>query len=248
MRLKFHTGAVLVFIVMVLVMHEVHEQSHYLATWLSCGCHGSRLDMLIWNLCSDCSASQAFIITTFAGPFATYVFMWTGFFLLRRRNSIEKKCIGFVMITGSLPYPKLLAMLDHGGDEITAMRAIHQAQERFNGEAIIMGAIIILVLTLPPLWRAFRSIRNPQRVWIFSAILLLSSQINDLFYGELLNNWLAHHGILMKPVFAGLPLLIIVWDLVLIAAFLFSFKNFKYMVEDDRRNIKKQDWSAMSHF
>ena len=231
MKLQFHTGAIISFIVLTLIMSEAHELSHYVVASISCGCHGTRADAMQWFLCKGCNSETAFILATFAGPFVTYIFMWTGFILMGRNSTLKNKCLGFVLITGTLPFPKLIALLNHGGDEIAAMRIIHQKHERFNGEAIIIGAIIILVLTLPPLWRAFRSIQNQYRRWIFLAILLLSSQVTGIIFEVIMNDWLAGHGVLMKPVFWGIPLLIILWDIFLIIAFLLTRKNIKYLIE-----------------
>jgi hypothetical protein len=234
MRFQFHIVSLLGFFILVLLLHEAHELGHHLSARLVCGCWSTR-DFLYWpQFCSDCHPPYGMVIFSFAGPLINYLFMWIGFILLRQSNPVEKKCIGFVLVMAALPLPRLLAAAGRGGDEVNTMRLIFDGQETFKGAPVIAGGLIVLLLSLPPLWRAFRSIRNKQRLLIFSAFLVVPWQLDELMITKLLNGSLASSGFLMEPVYFGIPLLIIAWEIILLAGFLLTRRQLSCLLAKEK--------------
>jgi hypothetical protein len=155
----------------------------------------------------------------------TYLFIWIGYFLLKSSNTDEKKIWGFALVMAALPLSRLLAVIGHGGNEITAMRMIFASDQPFKGIPVIVGGILVLSLLIAPLWRAYRSIRNKHSWLIFLAFLVVPWQIDELIITKLLNGYVVSSGFLMHPIYLGTPLLVIVWQIILIVLFLITKKQ-----------------------
>ncbi|RYZ32887.1 MAG: hypothetical protein EOP49_36820 [Sphingobacteriales bacterium] len=229
MRLQFHLPSLIAFLILVLLLHEAHESAHYFTAWLVCGCPGSR-DFLVWKLCSSCTDQRLFIIASFAGPLVTYAFMWVGLYLLRKRNTVRQKTIGFALVLGALPLPRWLAGIDKGGDEISTLRRVFTGPQTY--QAVLLGGFIVLLFTIPPVWRAFKTLRNKQRILILLAFLAIPWILDRLIVEKLLNGNLAANGVLMSPVYGGIPLLVLLWQGFLLVAFAVTARHLKYLSRD----------------
>jgi len=234
MRLQFNLASLLAFFILVLLLHEAHESAHCFSAWLLCGCPPAR-DFLVWELCSNCTGEKQFILASFAGPLATYAFMWWGFSLLRPTTSAWQKTIGFALVTGALPLPRWLAAIDRGGDEISTLRHVFTGAQTYQG--VLLGGLIVLLFTVPPVWRAFKAIRNKQRILIILAFLVIPWLLDRLLVEKFLNGKLAAAGVLMSPVYAGMPLLVILWQLFLLIAFALTARKLKYLSEDSTQSF-----------
>lgn len=228
MRLQFNLTSLFAFFILVLLLHEAHESAHYFSAWLLCGCPPTR-DFLIWKLCSSCTNQNLFILASFAGPLITYAFMWWGFSLLRATTSSWQKTIGFALVLGALPLPRWLAAVDRGGDEISTLRHVFTGGQTYQG--VLLGGLIVLLFTVPPVWRAFKAIRNKQRILILLAFLAIPWILDRLLVEKFLNGKLAASGVLMSPVYAGIPLLVILWQLFLLIAFALTARKLKYLAK-----------------
>lgn len=228
MRLQFNLTSLLAFFILVLLLHEAHESAHYFSAWLLCGCPPTR-DFLIWKLCSSCTNQNLFILASFAGPLITYAFMWWGFSLLRATTSSWQKTIGFALVLGVLPLPRWLAAVDRGGDEISTLRHVFTGGQTYQG--VLLGGLIVLLFTVPPVWRAFKAIRNKQRILILLAFLVIPWILDRLLVEKFLNGKLVASGVLMSPVYAGIPLLVILWQLFLLIAFALTARKLKYLAK-----------------
>lgn len=229
MRLRFRFKSILAFFILVLLLHEAHESAHYFSAWLFCGCPPTR-DFLVWKLCSSCTSQSSFILASFAGPLVTYAFMWWGFSLLRATTSSWQKTIGFALVLGALPLPRWLAAVDRGGDEISTLRHVFTGEQTYQG--VLLGGLIVLLFTVPPVWRAFKAIRNRKivkRVLILLAFLAIPWILDRLLVEKFLNGKLAAGGVLMSPVYAGIPLLVILWQIFLLIAFALTAKQLKHL-------------------
>lgn len=228
MRLQFNLTSLLAFFILVLLLHEAHESAHYFSAWLLCGCPPTR-DFLIWKLCSSCTSQNLFILASFAGPLITYAFMWWGFSLLRATTSSWQKTIGFALVLGALPLPRWLAAVDRGGDEISTLRHVFTGGQTYQG--VLLGGLIVLLFTVPPVWRAFKAIRNKQRILILLAFLAIPWMLDRLLVEKFLNGKLVASGVLMSPVYAGIPLLVILWQVFLLIAFALTARKLKYLAK-----------------
>lgn len=228
MRLQFNLSSLFAFFILVLLLHEAHESAHYFSAWLLCGCPPTR-DFLIWKLCSSCTNQNLFILASFAGPLITYAFMWWGFSLLRATTSSWQKTIGFALVLGALPLPRWLAAVDRGGDEISTLRHVFTGGQTYQG--VLLGGLIVLLFTVPPVWRAFKVIRNKQRILILMAFLAIPWILDRLLVEKFLNGKLVASDVLMSPVYAGIPLLVILWQLFLLIAFALTARKLKYLAK-----------------
>ena len=224
MRLQFKPLPLVAFFILVLLLHEAHESAHYFSAWLLCGCPGER-DFLVWKLCDTCTDQRLFLAASFAGPLVTYAFMWVGFWLMRPAATNRQKAIGFALALGALPLPKWLAGIDRGGDEISTLRHVFTGSHTYI--AVLTGGLIVLLFTLPPVWRAFRTIRNRHALVIMLAFLAIPWILDGWLVGNYLNGKLAASGFWMKPVYAGLPVLVIAWQSLLLLAFLLTCRELK---------------------
>lgn len=226
MYLQFKPLTLIALFILVLLLHEAHESAHYFTAWLVCGCPGDR-DFLVWKLCRTCAGMDKFLIASFAGPFVTYSFMWIGFYLMRPSATIKQKTIGFAMTVGALPLPRWLAAIDKGGDEISTLRHVFTGGQTFL--AVIIGGVIVLLFTLPPVWRAFRTIKNKYSIPILLAFLVIPWILDRLIVEKYLNNKLAASGLWMEPVYAGIPTIVLGWQILVVAAFFLTVNHLKLL-------------------
>lgn len=229
MRLQFKLLPLIAFFILVLLLHEAHESAHYFTAWLVCGCPGDR-DFLVWKLCRTCTEQSKFLIASFAGPLVTYAFMWIGFYLMRKQASVKQKAIGFALVLGALPLPRWLAGIDKGGDEISTLRHVFTGSQTFM--AVVIGGLIVLLFTIPPVWRAFRTITNKYAIVILLAFLGIPWILDRLLVEKYLNGKLAASGLWMEPVYAGMPMIVVAWQIILVGAFLFTFRQLYRLSED----------------
>lgn len=234
MRLQFNLASLLAFFILVLLLHEAHESAHYFSALLLCGCPPAR-DFLVWKLCSNCTSEKQFFLIGFAGPLITYAFMWWGFSLLRPTSSAWQKTIGFALVLGALPLPRWLAVTGRGGDEISTLHHVFTGGQAYQG--VLLGGLIVLLFTVPPVCRVFKAVRNKQRVVIILAFLVIPWILDRLLVEKFLNGRLAAAGVLMSPVYAGIPLLVILWQLFLLIAFAFTAGRLKYLSKDSTQTF-----------
>ncbi len=79
-------------------MHEAHEIVHTAVCRLICGCWGER-DFNVWGLCEGCiQAHPTSLIATFAGPLFTFIMIWIGLYLMRKKENESNLAIGFALI------------------------------------------------------------------------------------------------------------------------------------------------------
>jgi hypothetical protein len=232
MRLQLSPRFLLSFLFLFLLIHEAHEFSHHISGRLICGSWGTR-DFLYFQTCDSAKEGIPFILFSLVGPFMNFLFMWTGFLLLRKQNSVQKKCWGFAFVMGALPLPILLAALkDRGGDVMIAFRKIFEGHESFKSEGVIAGCFVVVLLSIPPLWRAFKSIQNKNSLLIFLAFLVIPYLLDWLIVENLLNRHI-YNNFLNTPVLFGTPFLIILWEIILLAGFLLTTKNIRLLAKQN---------------
>lgn len=226
MRIQFKPIPLIAFFILVLLLHEAHESAHYFSAWLLCGCPGDR-DFLVWKLCRTCTDERLFLMASFAGPLVTYAFMWTGFYLMRPVATSRQKAIGFALALGALPLPRWLAGIDKGGDEISTLRHVFTGSQTYL--AVITGGLIVLLFTIPPVWRAYKTIKNKYAIIILLAFLAIPWILDRLLVEKYLNNKLAASGLWMEPLYAGMPVIVVAWQLILLIAFVITASQLKHL-------------------
>jgi len=82
MQLKLSFSFVITFLLLLLVMMELHEIVHSTVGRLICGCWGIR-DFNVWSLGNNCQQREsAWWLATLAGPLFSFAMMWLGMFWL----------------------------------------------------------------------------------------------------------------------------------------------------------------------
>ncbi len=172
------------FLLLMLLMQEAHEIAHLLTDKLVGGCGGTRYFMYL-DLC-EASSTAKVITTALAGPFITYLFMWIGYFMLAGNPSLRQKSWGFTLIMAAVPLSRMQSLVLRGGDELLSFRRMLEPNPPFKGAAMIVGSLLILLATVPPLWRAFKNTGHKNRILTFAAFLILPYIIVDVLQKLLL--------------------------------------------------------------
>ena len=219
MTLKLSPRYLLAFILLLLVMMEMHEIVHISVGWMICGCWGPR-DFNVWDLCDACENSETLgWIATMAGPFFSFALMWLGMFWLSSNNS-KKVALGFSLIFSNIPFGRITTVMMGGGDEMVVVR--HFMTGDFSRtQMIFIGTLIVLAIGVPPIAKAFRILQN-KRAWIYIVGFLTLPLLFLLVYTLIGLNTLLESGFLASPWIMGTPLFITLHTsiaLVLLMAF-----------------------------
>lgn len=212
LNLQLNWKSLLAFLFVSLLISEMHELTHIFTGYSFCGCWGPR-DFNVWSLCEGCIEEKPYAIAaTFAGPIFTFAIVWFGRFLLKGKDA-QKKVLGFVLIFAGIPFARILTAAIGGGDEVYALRVIFENDS--NGTIIwIIGLLIVLAASIPPLVTAWKAIANPKRIWYFLGFFLLPTFATLLIVLMGLNSILAS-GFLAESFIWGTPLFISLYTLAL---------------------------------
>ena len=166
-------GYVVAVLLLSLLVQEAHECAHMLANDLLHICTNSHRYFLYWQMC-DTGSRWKLALLAFAGPTVNFFFMWMGYRLLERRSSPRQKSYGFSYILAAVPLQRLQAIIYRGSDEIFAFKKLLSPGEPFKGAAVLAGAMLIILLAGPPLYRAFTQIKDTKNgMLVLMAGLLL---------------------------------------------------------------------------
>ena len=220
MKLRITLKYVLAFLSLVFVMHEAHELAHTITGRLICGCWGQR-DFNSWGVCEGCPEQQSLaILSTFAGPLFTFTMIWAGANLIGKDRTDRQKALGFSLIFANLPFARILTASLGSGDEIWGLNNL------LNNKPLAWasGFLLIFVLTLFPLWKAFQLIENKRKVAWFLLFLILPIIVDLLVVLGFMNALLAK-GILSEYWILGSPKLVTVWTAFVTIIYILTNKN-----------------------
>ena len=209
LKLKLNWQYLAAFLLLEFICMQAHVIIHHLTGSLVCGEWGA-MTFTVFTLSGNCFETNPLaLLATAAGPALSYFLMWTGmFFLLRGEQSL----FGFSLIFANLPFARFVTVLMKGGDEMVIAR-------RFLGDeswAIILCLTVLMLL--PPLATAFKSIGNRRRWLIFSVFLLLPLLFDGVLKRVLLEPLINRWEMTATPVF-GIPLFIVIVDVIALTAF-----------------------------
>lgn len=220
MKLRLTAQFVLTFLALIFVMHEAHEIVHTSIGRLICGCWGLR-DFNVWGVCEGCADQKPIaILATFAGPIFTFIMIWMGTSLLGKDKTDRQKAMGFSLVFANLPFARILTAALGGGDEVSALN--HLLKNRPLAWAI--GLLLILLITVIPLWKAYKLIENKRRVGWFLLFFLLPTIIDLLVVLGVMNT-LLEKGVLSNYWILGSPMLVTVWTFLVTGIFFLTKKN-----------------------
>src|ERR1700712_1157986 len=116
MKIKISFSYIISFLLLTIVMLELHEMVHISVGRIICGCWGTR-DFNVWHLCDECSTNHSFSwLAILAGPVFSFAIMWLGMFWLSSNNQ-QKKAIGFSFIFSNIPFGRISEAIKGSGDE-----------------------------------------------------------------------------------------------------------------------------------
>lgn len=204
------------FCMLAYLISAAHELTHHLAGYFSSGQFGR----MSFNLFATADVHPHPILVSLAGPALTYAVAWIGTVLLLRG---VRPVFGYALITCSCVYMRLIGVLGGSGDESVVSRTLTGTVHRWTLSAIVA------FLALPPLMVAFRSLTNRKRVLVFLASvigpflpLIPIRTMDQRWVAANVNAPETFHG----AVVAGIPVAVLVADLVVLLLFLLFGRKF----------------------
>lgn len=220
MQIRLSVSYIISFLLLTVIMLELHEMAHILVGRFICGCWGSR-DFNVWSLCVECNSHFSWL-ATLAGPIFSFAIMWLGMFWLSHPNS-NMKALGFSLIFANIPFGRISEVMKGAGDEMVVTR--HLLKDHFSStQMILICSVIILALGLPPIIKAFSILTN-KNSWLYIIGFLTVPILSILIYILMGMNSLLNSGFLSTVGIMGTPLLITFHTLVIMFVFLFLYKK-----------------------
>lgn len=228
MQLKISASYIITFLLLTIVMLELHETAHIVVGRIICGCWGSR-DFNVWQLCEGCDKVHSLSwLATLAGPVFSFSIMWLGRHLLFS-SSLKMKSLGFSIIFANIPFGRISEAIKGAGDEMVVTK--HLPGNYFSRTTIIiLCSAIILIIILPPLLKAFAVVTNRRR-WLYIAGFLMLPLVFILLYVLIFLNGILTHGFLSEPWIAGTPLLITVHTFLAFVMLFLMRRKLQVMVD-----------------
>src|SRR3984957_7064153 len=116
MNLKLTPLYLLSFLILIFLVHELHDWAHTLVARAVCPCWGMRV-FDGGDFCSVCFASAGErALASVAGPAVNFIFLWIGWSLLNEDNQLDEQSLGCTIVLACLPLNLLLAATAGGGD------------------------------------------------------------------------------------------------------------------------------------
>lgn len=157
------------FLLLCLLLQEVHEIAHMLVDRLTVNC-GTRF-FLYWKLCEEGSNIQVAMVA-FAGPIVNFILLIAGYKLLAKQSSAVQKSWGFSLVMATLPLQRLQAFVFRGSDEILGFKKLMLPTEPFKGAGLIAGLVLILLFIVPALCRVYSNIKT-KNSWLILIVFLV---------------------------------------------------------------------------
>jgi hypothetical protein len=207
MKLNLSLKTVIAFFAIVFVFHELHELAHTTVARMQCDCWGPR-DFNVWSVCTTCPSSVNTLWATLAGPVLTYLLIWIGYSMMSDRKTAATQILGWVLVFSNKPFARIFTVLMRGGDESVLTRGIFGA-DKLSTLMWIGEIIVVLLLTVPPLIRAFHLLTK-NKVAIFISFLLVPMLVEFALMHKF-GNYLLNNGALNKTGLFGAPVLVNAW-------------------------------------
>jgi hypothetical protein len=205
MHLKITPRYIVAFLLLLIVMMELHEIVHITLGRILCGCWGPR-DFNVWSLCEGCKENQPLWWTaTLIGPAFSFLMMWMGMAWLSSPN-LKKSALGFSLIFANIPFGRITTVMMGGGDEMVVIKNFFK-EDFTRPQMILIGSILILAVGLPPIVKAFKVIKN-RLAWLYILAFMTVPLMFLLVYTLVALNTLLSNGFLSNEWIMGTPILI----------------------------------------
>ncbi|PWT77136.1 MAG: hypothetical protein C5B59_04850 [Bacteroidetes bacterium] len=215
-----------------LLVHECHDWAHFLFARIICGCWGTK-GFDTWTVCASCQALPRFQpYLYFVGPLITYIIIWIGFGQLNPKNRPTKRSLGFALVFAGIPFVRILAAAVGGGDETYGLRLLFQHADGSNRHTIaITGLVLVLLLTILPLLRAFLFLPSWIQKLLLFPVFLVAPMYLDHWIMQGMNQVLAM-GFLKQEFMPGVPFLMILWIFLLVEILILTRKNLLSLLDN----------------
>lgn len=226
MKISLSPRSIIALMSLSFIMQETHEIAHTGVGRIICGCWGKR-NFNLWGLCKECAEAESLtLLATYAGPFYTYAFIWTGFYLLHK-TSAKLQSIGLALIVSSMPFSRVLTPIFGGGDIIYAL---NRSWDHKN-LAWAVGLTIVLLLLLPPVIKLGQIIENRSRtLWLIGLLLIPFLMVGLVVFG-ILQGLLLENGILSNEWIMGSPALVSIWLILNIMIFIITASSIRDLLK-----------------
>jgi hypothetical protein len=207
-------------------MQETHELAHTGVGRLICGCWGER-NFNVWGVCEGCSEEQPLaILSTFAGPFYSFIVLWVGLMLLYASSS-KIKSIGFALIIATIPLARIITPIFGGGDEIYGLNKF------LNNHSLAwaIGLPIVLIFVLPPVVKVWKVIDNKHKLWWFIGLLFVPFIIVGAVVFGILQGLLLDNGFMSEYWILGSPKLVTTWFIISVIVFAVFSKSIQTLLQ-----------------
>jgi hypothetical protein len=235
-RIPLSRNFFVAFIILLFLLTQMHQLIHHVVGDILCGKAG----FLTFDrhFFSPTLTGTSYKLATIAGPlFSDYMFMWIGMIMLR---SGKYSLAGFSLIFACMPLGRFWALT--GGDERFYGEWISQLFGLNENFSMILSILIVLLILVPPLITAYKSIANSRRWVVFLVFLILPL----FFYGLLIfypDHLFLYPSVLkayeteissnpMASLLWGLPVILIL--AIVISASLFFGKYINYLLPNGK--------------
>jgi hypothetical protein len=138
---------------------HTHELCHHVIARIACGRWGTITFWLFFG--PECGDGVRSYVSTFAGPLWTYFWAWIGALLILR----GRHWLGIALVFAQLTWQRLLLSM-FMNDEGWLRRALLPGPS-----GIVVEAVLLAALAVPPLVTAVRALRNAGRVRLLGPYL-----------------------------------------------------------------------------
>jgi len=163
------------FLLLAFLCYQVHQLTRHLVGAVLCAGFGT-MTFTVTTTREPCVFPTLVILS---GPLLTYGLAWLGMGLLR---SPKYKLFAYALIFASFAHLRFIQTLTGRGDELLL------AKQWFGIRSQPLVALLVFLISLPPIIAAFRAIANQRRTLIFicSWVLPLPLLFAMLFGNQLL--------------------------------------------------------------
>lgn len=219
MKILFTWRSLAAFLALLFCLAEAHELVHTGLGRLLCGCWGTR-DFNVWSLCATCANKPLpNLAATLSGPLFSFALMWVGYWLMAAGRPAASWSLGFALVFANIPFARILGAVFMGGnDEVYALSKIMPYHR-----AWALGGAAVLLATVPPLVRAYATLRPRGRPWVFLGFFLGPTAVLVIVVLGAMNSLLAS-GFLATYWVLGSPILVTCWTALVVLSLALTYR------------------------
>jgi len=216
-KLKITWKYCLAFYCIIMLYASLHELIHHFAGYFICGDWGYKTFNYFETACETDRKS---LLATYMGPLFSFTMMYVGAYFLIKKSSNFIKHLGFAMIFAQLPFQRMVSPFFKMNDEFYATSLL------YGNTTFIYWVVIITIwiICIPPLIKAYLSIKNKYRmIWFLFYLVLFPYLLWGPIFGTL-EFIMVERNFLAQPII-GIGLLFIINEVITIIAYFLTKKH-----------------------